>query len=221
MSSKLELLRSKFSDKGLNNLVISYNPNIFYMTGFSGSSGLAYLNENDALLITDGRYTIQANKEVRDFEIIIQTQGTSLYKTLSNHLKRKGVKEIAVEASHISYEIYQALIENFDLQVKPSKNIVEELRYCKSNGEVQKIQKAIDVAIDSFNEILPLVKPGIKESDLAAELQYQFLKRGAKGTGFPTIVASGKRSALPHGQASDKVVEKGDIITFDFSTIVN
>jgi Xaa-Pro aminopeptidase len=221
LNYRLEKLRKTLTEKGHDNLVISYLPNIFYITGFSGSSGLAFCSDDYSFLITDGRYTIQAKEEVKDFDVVLQTQGASLYKTLFNELKKKGINKIWIESPRISYETYQALVEKFEFQVVPTKNIVEELRYCKSEEEIVKIQRAVDIAIESFLEVLPLVKPGIRETDLASELYYRFMKRGAKSFGFPLIVASGHRSALPHGSASDKIIEDGDIITFDFGAEID
>jgi Xaa-Pro aminopeptidase len=167
--------------------------------------------------ITDFRYKDQSHKEVHGFEIVINY---STQDELKRILESEGIKILGFEATHLSYGAYENNINNFPgVKFIPLTDVVEKLTMQKTDDELAKIQKAIGISDKTFSKMLEFIKPGMKELDVSAEITYTHKKLGALKDAFEPIVASGWRAALPHGIASNKIIEKGEILTLDFGCV--
>ncbi|WP_147802875.1 M24 family metallopeptidase [Alkalicoccus halolimnae] len=212
--SKINELRSMFKKSGIDGIIISSTYNRRYMTGFSGTAGTAFITEKEAKLITDFRYTEQAEKQAAEYKIIEHKQ--PMMDELSSHVKEAGIKRLGFEKNHITYGEFEKFKEKLDVELVPVEGLVEHQRLIKTEEEINIIQEAVNIADRAFTHIQDYIKPGVTEIDVANELEFFMRKQGADSSSFDIIVASGYRSALPHGVASDKTIERGELVTLDF-----
>lgn len=222
LEGRVDKVRKKMEEKGLPALLVSHLPNIFYLSGFSGSSAWLLLTAKKALLYTDFRYIEQARSEAPSFEImkLDTTVDNALFKQLAGFLKGEQTTALAVEEAYLTLGEFNRLqgVEPH-MEVMPCSNVVEEIRSVKEEGEIESIRFAARIADRALSETLPLLKPGMSELEFAAELEYRLRRNGAAGTAFTTIVASGPRSALPHGIAGSRIIGGGEFIVVDFGAI--
>lgn len=204
----------------LHAFVVSHLPNVFYLTGFSGTSGALLVGEAGATLFTDPRYTIQSKQEVAAVQIKI-VRGSALV-AVADRLTRRSAQRVGFESAHVTVAQKLTLEKAAGRQIRwlPWDGKVENLRAVKDESELTAMREAADIACSSWEEILPLVKPGVEETDLAAELEFRMRRKGAAGPAFDTIIASGERSAWPHARASRKVVKKNELVVFDLGAIL-
>jgi len=196
-------------------------PNVRYLTGFSGSSGGVFITRKKSFFITDFRYKDQSKKQVKGSKVIIaRTNPINALKDIKE-AQEKNLR-IAIESHRLTVEQKKHLARAVpDAILVDTSGVVEELMVCKDKTEIDNIKKAVEISDIAFDRILGILKPGIREKEVAAELEYQMKMLGATREAFETIVASGHRSALPHGVASDKKLKKGEFITFDFGAVYN
>lgn len=214
-NERVKKLRAKLAELGGEALLVTSAINRRYLTGFTGTSGVVLITASEAVLLTDFRYREQAPQQAKGFRIV--EHGTNVYDDVAGLLRGWGVKALLFEEQDLNFASYTGLKEKVQpIELKVSNGIVEQIRVIKDENELQIIQEAADLTDKSFNHILQFIKPGAKESDIALELEFFMRSHGATGTSFDTIVASGERSALPHGVASDRVIGKGDFVTLDF-----
>ncbi|MCD6162151.1 MAG: aminopeptidase P family protein [candidate division Zixibacteria bacterium] len=204
----------------LDAMIVSKLSNIRYLSGYSGSNGLLILAPPKSYFLTDFRYTVQARKEVKNSQIIIAERElvSELVKLPCFCKKAKVGFETAIMTVKALKKMKELLIKSTFI---PTENLVESISIVKDTSEINKIKRAVKISDTAFSQILDRVKPGVKERDLALELSYSMIKMGADGPSFDFIVASGQRSSMPHGKASDKKLKKGDLITFDFGCFYN
>lgn len=220
MQKRLNSFREKLKQKGFEAALITKKENYFYMSGFTGSSAYLVIHQNKAVLITDFRYEEQATRQASLFQII-KYQGSHV-DAVNEVLKSLGVSVLGFEESHLTFEQYHEYKGKLHVgEFKPLGGLVESLRIKKSQDEIDVIKKAVKVADDTFAHILKYIKPGVSEAEVAAEMEYHMKKSGAKGPSFETIIASGMRASMPHGVASEKKLELGDVVTLDFGAIYN
>jgi Xaa-Pro aminopeptidase len=188
-------------------LVVSGLPNIRYLSGFTGSHAILLLAKNQAILFTDPRYTIQAGTES---DCTVQIVSGSLYDAVSKVLKRKKWKRIAIERNRLTFGGYTELEEKLGLSagLRPTSGLVEKHRMVKSDAEIQAIRTSVQTNSQAFSESVRKIKPGMTETELAAELEYRMRRNGAEKPAFETIVASGPRTALPHAQPTAEKLHK-------------
>jgi Xaa-Pro aminopeptidase len=213
-------LQENLEEQGLDALLVTHLPNVFYLTGFSGSSGALLVFRHTAVFLTDGRYTEQASREVENARVKGAQKG--LMPAAASVLFKHGARRVALESRHLTYEMYRWLKKELGsgARLVPSVNWVEELREVKAPAEVQKIRASLRTVMAAFEETLPLVRPGVRERELSAELEYRMKRHGAQKVSFDLIVASGPRSALPHGIASDRKVCRNEFLVFDLGAIL-
>lgn len=213
---KINKLRKVMNQKGLEAVVILSPYNRRYLSGFTGTSGSLLITQDKSLLITDFRYIQQANDQAQDFEVINQ-EGPMLGK-INELIKEDQYKNVGVETHLITYNEYQAL--NTDaVELSSIEGVIETIRMIKDEFEIKQIQKAADIVDETYEHILKWVKPGMTENEVNNEMEMFMRRKGATCSSFDTIVASGYRGALPHGVASNKVIEEGDMITLDFGAL--
>ncbi|NLX91063.1 MAG: aminopeptidase P family protein [Firmicutes bacterium] len=205
--------------RNIEAFLLTNPPNIFYLSGFSGSSAYLCITEKTAHLYTDFRYLQQAAEEAPSFEII-KVGSSENFDEMIAFLLKSGIKNIAVEESNLTLSSYNRLKAAAQgIELIPQSRFVEEIRAIKEESEVEKIAAAAGIADQAFQQLLPLVKPGMREDDIALELEYRLRKAGSQKNPFDIIVASGPRSALPHGLASSRIIEEGELITIDFGAV--
>lgn len=191
--------------------------NIYYLTGFTGDAGILFVSSRKAKLITDYRFQGEIVDRVRNAEICLTKK--KYFEELATQRVIKRKERIGFESKHVPYNLYWELRKKFDwLKFKSFDSIVEDLRVRKTKAEIENIKKACGICDKAFSEILEYIKPGIREMEIAAELEYRMKKLGGEKLAFDTIVASGLRSSIPHGTASVKKIKKGEFITLDFGT---
>lgn len=213
--SLLEQLRVALRAQQSDVLIITSNQNRRYLTGFTGSAGTVVITPTQALLLVDFRYTQQATNQSKEFDVR-EIDRSRLYETIQEILDTESIQTIGFEQQHVTYEVYQLMSSKLTATLKPLSNIVENLRTIKTPEEIELIKKAAWISDEAFKYILTFIKPGVSEIDIANELEFHMRKNGATGAAFDIIIASGHRSALPHGVASDKIIEEGDMLTLDF-----
>lgn len=211
---KLTRLRESFQKYGIDGLLITNSYNLRYMTNFTGSAGVALISEEKAVFITDFRYVEQANKQVSGYQII--DHKGKLLEEVANQAKGMGIKQLGFEKDNVTYSIYESYKEAVVQELVPVSGVIEKLRLIKSESEIKILKEAAHIADAAFNHILSFIKPGMAELAVSNELEFFMRKHGAASSSFDIIVASGYRSALPHGVATDKLIESGELVTLDF-----
>ncbi len=205
-------------EKGLDCVVVKGDNTIRYLTEFTGDSSILFADNRRAVLITDGRYVAQAKKEAKYCQIVEHTG--NIWEQLKD-IVLDSQKVVGFDGDIFSYEDYNNLkVVLGDAKDYRSTNF-NELRIIKDDRELESIWKACKISEEALLKLLEELKPGISEKTVAGRLEYYMRSLGSERLAFPTIVASGVRSALPHGIASDKEIEVGDFITFDFGAVYN
>lgn len=208
-------VREKLAATGADALLVTHPANVRYLSGFrSPEDGRVLITSEEAVLITDGRYIAQAGEESRlPVEIF---EGSWL-----EHLKTKlGGRTLAFEAENVPYALFEDLQSKLEAAPTPTRGLVAELRLIKTPDEIERLRQAARVTDDAFTHILNFVAAGRSEVEVALELERFMLTAGTEGAGFDIIVASGVRSAMPHGTASSKRIASGEIVTLDFGAKV-
>ena len=195
------------------NATLIFSPeNLYYFSGFTGGEGMLYIDKSRLMLFTDSRYTVQAQEQSPDFEIIDTAK-----LSVSQFLKDNGDKAYGFEDDFITFSNYAVLKRITPKSVfAPVSSHIDKLRMIKDEYEISLIKKAAQIADSAFSYILDKIAPGKTEREISLDLEYFMLRQGADGLAFDTISASGVRSCMPHGVATDKVIESGDFLTLDF-----
>ncbi|MBD8003544.1 M24 family metallopeptidase [Bacillus norwichensis] len=214
---KIEKIRKCFTEFDIDGLLITSPHNRRYATNFTGTAGVALITNDAAYFITDFRYTGQAEDQAKGYEVI-QHSG-SIIEELAEITKKHGIKELGFEQDFVTYSEWMKYEEGLQLELVPVSNLLEELRMIKTESEISILKEAADIADAAFKHILDYLKPGVPEIEISNELEFFMRKCGASSSSFDIIVASGWRSALPHGVASEKVIESGDFVTLDYGAL--
>ncbi|WP_334077061.1 Xaa-Pro peptidase family protein [Paenibacillus sanfengchensis] len=219
-NTRVEGLRKVMEREQLEALWVTNAFNRRYLTGFTGSSGYVLVTRQKAFLLTDFRYMTQAAEQSPGFEIV--QHGPSVVENLKELLSAEGIKELGFEETNMVFSTYRALERDLQpCKLVPVGGLVEELRLYKDDDELELMKQAADLADRTYLHMLEVLKPGVTEWDMALELETFMRKQGAAGTSFDTIVASGERSALPHGVASSRVIQRNEFVTMDFGAYMN
>jgi Xaa-Pro aminopeptidase len=219
---RLAALRLALAPAGLDALVVSSIPNIRYLTGFSGSSALVMVTAGAALFISDSRYRVQSQEEVGGLaRIVIDSNGfwERLFKLLPEYPE---LTRVGYEADHLTArEAERLAAPDRPWRFQGTTDLVESLRAVKAPEEIAAIRRAGTVATAALAEAALQVHAGQSELEVAAILEGALRRRGSEWFAFPTIVASGPRSALPHARTSHRVIEPGDLLLLDFGAVVD
>lgn len=220
-AARQQRLRVQLEAHKLSCLLVSNPLNIFYLTGFRGSAGLAILGPSDAILWVDPRYTLQAYEQTRGFSVI--EERAEPLKAVGRWLAGKRLRVVGYDDSYLTCAAYRRLREHVSrgIALKTAGGLVEDLRRVKDSIEIEHIRRAGRLTAAVFQELLPQIRPGARESDLAADIEYRMRRAGADGAAFETIVASGIRSAWPHARASSKLLKKSELVILDLGAILN
>ncbi|KPL04919.1 MAG: hypothetical protein AMJ73_03260 [candidate division Zixibacteria bacterium SM1_73] len=219
MRNRIKRIKEILESEKLDLLLVTFLPNVRYLSGYTGTNGLVLISPNGSIFLTDFRYKEQSREQVKYLKTVIAER--DLIQTLPtlSLFKPKRLK-LGFESNHLScgtYRNLKALLP--DCLLVPTENLIESVSVKKDQIEIDKIRKAVKITDQVFFEILDFIKPKVKEQDIAAEIEYRFKRYGSTTPLYETIVASGKRSALPHGRASGKKIEKGDLVTLDMGAV--
>ena len=214
MMARVEKLRELMKENNLQGFLVTSPYNLRYLTNFTGTTGLAMITLDKAFFVTDFRYTEQAAEQATGFTIVKNTG--HIFDEVADLAERLQLDNLAFEETQVSFADYSLLEEILPCELVPVMGLIEELREVKDEEEVAIIEKACAIADQGFAFVLEMIKPGMTEIEVANQLDFFMRSKGASGVSFETIVASGLRSAMPHGVASHKVIEKGELITLDF-----
>lgn len=211
-------IRHHLQQQNLDALLVTYLSNIRYLTGFTGSTAILLITESEAIFITDSRYVVQASQQVTGR--VVKVEETYL-KTVGEAIQEAKLKRVGFESAHLTHQQLDGLFKQVSENVilVPGAEVVESLRLVKEPEEVEAIRRAVRVTSGVFEEFIEEIKPGMRERDLAVELEYRLRRRGAEKLSFDTIIASGERSALPHGIASGKRIDRGFVVC-DFGIVL-
>jgi Xaa-Pro aminopeptidase len=216
VNKRIDRLRTFIEKQQADGIIVSKPENRMYFSGFTGSAGILLVTANQAKLLTDFRYIEQSAAQAAQYDIIQYGTGADgIYEKLEKLSADFDLHKIVFESDYTTYAVYNNMIDALsDIELVPMQ--LDELRSIKDENELSCIRKAVEIADAAFTHILSVIKPGISEQRIALELEYKMKSLGAEKIAFDTIVASGKRGALPHGRASDKLIETGDLVTMDF-----
>ena len=221
MKTRIDAIRNYLEQEKLDSFITINRKNVFYLSGYTGSNGLVYITPTKSIFVTDTRYQEQVKTEVQDYEILIQ-QSAPLEDLLVKNLNGSFPNRLGFESQHLIHKTFKKFVDQFGMdKLVPTEGVVEKLRMIKTAPELELIKEAIRITETVFQEILNFIRPGITEKSVADEYEYLMKKKGASGASFEIIVASGYRGALPHGRASQKIIEKGDLIVIDVGSFYN
>jgi Xaa-Pro aminopeptidase len=219
---RLALVRDALATGDLDALLVSGLPGIRWLTGFSGSSGLAVVTAKELVLLTDFRYAAQVEQEVGASArpvIVAQSLWTGLWEALAG---MPSVQRIGFESQHLVHRDFQRLLEQGGRwQWRPTTEVLERLREAKDATEIAAIRRAVAMAEQALAVTLAGLSPGQTETQVAGRLEAALRDAGSEGFPFPSIVASGERSALPHARAGDRRLTVGDFVLLDFGAIAD
>lgn len=223
-SPRLRRLRTKMEEDGVDALLVTHLPDVVYLCGFTGSNAALAITAHRAVMYTDGRYTTQAKEETKGARAVIAKK-SALLEALAL-LVESGASVISFDGDATTVSSLNIMRQSLPpgrrmKTLKPLKHpLLSELRMVKDIDELQLMQAAASLGDRLFESILPHIEPGVPEMEIAANLEHQARFAGAEAMSFPTIVASGLRSALPHGTASTAKVPRRGFVTLDFGVIL-
>ncbi len=218
-------LRDHLATTRFDGLLVSHLPNIRYLCGFTGSAGLLLVEQSGSVFFTDVRYDIQAHEEVKGAKVVIARKAplAALGDFLAKRRKRSRGLTIGLEADHFTISERKRLsqVVPSGVRVKDAPPIVERSRMVKDPRESALIKDAVALGAGIFDRGLEVLRPGVKEVEVAAEMELAARRGGAEEMSFPTIIAAGTRSALPHGRASIQPIPSGAFVVCDFGVILS
>lgn len=216
-------LREHLATTRFDALLISHLPNIRYLCGFTGSAGLLLVEEGGSAFFTDVRYDTQAHEEVKAAKVVIAKK--AVLSALGEFLarRRKRSRTMGIEAEHFTVAEKKRLARLLPAGVvlKDAPSIVERARMVKDEEELRRIRSAVVLGAKLFERATQVIRPGVKEVEVAAEMELAARRGGAEEMSFPTIIASGGRSALPHGRASGARITSNAFVVCDFGVILS
>lgn len=214
--ARLNDVRSRLTQWQVDCLLVGAAPNIFYLTGFTGSAGLLLVDEKGSTLYTDGRYRLQASEEVHESRVVVARSATT--KAALGRAAR--YRRVGFEVS-ASYRFVRLLADAIGTRrLRAIEGAVEQHRLVKDEEELARIRRSVELNSRVFQETVALLRPGLAEQEVAAELEYRMRRYGAEQPAFETIVASGPRSALPHARAGPRRLGKKEFLVLDHGAIL-
>ncbi len=218
--SRLIGLNQLMAKNKLEAMLVTHPANWFYLTGFTGEAGALIVDQGGATLITDGRFTTQVREETSSVRLVVQKG--SLTESAGRFLEENAERRVGFDAVHTSVAQLNLLRKAAGVRTKwiSASGLVETLRARKEPSELARMRQAAILAGDVLAGALSLLKPGVMENEVAAEIEYQMRKRGASRPAFETIVAFGRRSALPHARPTAKRLRKNELVVLDLGAIL-
>jgi Xaa-Pro aminopeptidase len=222
---RLGRLQEQLADHRLDALLVSHLPNVRYLCGFTGSAGILLVSQSGSVFFTDGRYTSQAREEVKGAKLVVTRKAALLgvAEWLAQKRSRaQSARVLGIEGESLTVGMRKRLAEALPagVRLRIAPPLVEKARMVKDAEEIQRIREAVQLGAELFDIAVRTIRPGVKEMEVAAEMEYAARKAGARDMSFPTIIAAGERSALPHGRASDHAIPAQGFVVCDFGVIL-
>lgn len=218
-------LREHLATTGFDGLLVSHLPNIRYLCGFTGSAGLLLVQDSGSVFLSDVRYDTQARQEVKSAKVLIVKKALleALGEVLAHRKTARRKRTIGIESEHLSVAEKKRLtrFRPASVRLKDAPLVVEKARMVKDEGELRLIRAAVALGARLFDRAVEVMAPGTTEVEVAAEMELAARRAGAEEMSFPTIIASGERSALPHGRASSQRITSGAFVVCDFGVILS
>jgi len=201
-------------EQKLDGFIVSALPNIRYLSGFTGSNALLLISFRGAVLFTDPRYATQAAEQA-DCEVRVPKN--QLAQAAAGSIRRRRLKRIGFESARVPHADYERMKITLPAGARlvPVSGLVEKLRVVKDSSEIGLIRDSVRTCSKAYERVLKRIRPGMKELEIAAELDYQMRRLGADSSAFDTIVASGPRTALPHAEPSEKTINNNELLLID------
>jgi Xaa-Pro aminopeptidase len=213
-------LQTRFAQLKLDHLLVTKPANLYYLTGFTGDAGVMVLSRRGISLVTDGRFMTQARLETSGVRIVLQK--SSLFSSVGAILQTGRSRRAGFDPNQLSVTQFQAVRRASGSRCRwlAAPGLVENLRMRKEAAEIAQMRKAGILAGQVLESVLTLLKPGVREIEIGAEIDYQMRRRGASGPSFESIVAFGERSALPHARPTAKRLRKNELVVLDLGVIL-
>ena len=219
-SNRLDLLKNHFHLNGLDGIYVTNLTNIRYLTGFTGSAGSLLILDNKQYFFTDGRYIEQSKNQVKNATIIIT--GSAHYSEIKFKNLLNDNMTIGFESDYVSVNLFSKFKQQLNkIKWVSTSGIIEKIAAVKDRLEIESLQTAIDITDEVFLQIIPDLKEGAVEKEIAAKISYLFKMNGAEGDSYEPIIGSGYLGALPHARPSSKQFERGDFVVMDFGALYN
>lgn len=220
METRIRKLRKLMKENGWRYVLIDSPENRYYFSGYKGSAGVLLIEEDSQKLFTDFRYVDQAKDQAIDFEVVLHHQ--NMFEMVCNAISDKGIGILALELGSISAEIYLEIQSRLpSIPLTDVTSVTNEIRMIKDEQEIEWLKQGISICDKAFSHIINFIQPGITEHDIGLELELYMKKQGADRIKANHVIASGPRSCLPHGQATDRVIEVGDFVKMDYGAVIN
>jgi Xaa-Pro aminopeptidase len=224
-SGRVKRLRQVLAPRHLDALLITHLPNLRYLCGFSGSAGALLVTPHQSVFFTDGRYTAQARAEVRGSRVVIARKPplVAASEWIAKSCKPSGNRcYLGIEGEHLTVAGRSGLaaLLGADFRLRETSALVEQARMVKDAEEIERLRAAVQLGASLFEVALKTIRAGVTETEVAAEMEYAARRGGAQEMSFSTIIAAGKRSALPHGRAMDAVIPASGFVVCDFGVIL-
>jgi Xaa-Pro aminopeptidase len=224
--ARLQALQEEFRRLGFDAVLIAHLPNVRYLCSFNGSSGVLLISASESVFFTDGRYKQQAREEVKVAKVVIGQRSALVSAAEWLGSRCKGAKsklKLGIEGEHLSIAERRRLVSLLpkSVSVREAPPLTEHARMIKDADEIALIRDAVRAGAGLFDVALASIRPGASEVEVAAQMEFAARKTGADGMSFETIIASGVRSALPHGRASSAMIAAQGFVVCDFGVILH
>lgn len=213
-------LQSAIYAAGLDALLLIDARNRYYATGFHSTDGAVVVTAERAYFITDSRYIEAARETIGDrAEVVLCDRARPMRQCLQTIIADCAVQKLGAEDGSLTYADYLSFEQILGLRLIPAQQLVMQLRQSKQPEELAYMRQAQEITDRAFAEVLPLIRSGVTEREIAAELVYRMLQHGAEGNSFDPIVVTGRKTSMPHGVPGDVAVQNGDFVTMDFGCL--
>ena len=220
MKNNIKKIQAALAERNLDGLLITDEKNQRYASGFHFSDGAVLVGRSSAWLVTDSRYIEAAGSAAGDgLQVQLYGRERSLAEQLRLDIAQAGMERLAAEDDRLSHRQYLAWQQALGLKFQPAGDLLSLLRSAKNEDELAAMKAAQAIAEEAFKDMLHIIRPGLSEKQLMAELVYSTLRHGSEGNAFDPIVVSGPNTSLPHGVPGDRLIQAGDFVTLDFGCI--
>lgn len=217
---RIEKLRLKMRERELDAVFVNSLENRYYFSNFRGSSGVLLITKESAFLLTDFRYVDQANEDASLYEVVDHNRDLILH--VKSIVEKSNVKTLGIEYESLPVEEFFELANAIpSIKITKADSIFYDIRMIKDEQEISYLQEAVSLCDQAFEHILTIIRPGMTEKEVGLELEFFMRKAGAEGIKANHVIASGDRSSLPHGQATDRVIQVGDFVKMDIGARIN
>lgn len=213
----IKKIQEKLKEFGFDAILLFSDENTRYASAFHFSDGAVVVTREKGWVITDSRYIEAAKNEVKGLEVVMRDAQTSMAAWIKKALE--GCSAIAAEEERMSHSQWQLWEGILEVSLLPGQKVMDQLRAQKSQWEVECITAAQRIAESALDEALGIIRPGMKETQIAAELTYRMMLHGGEGNSFEPICVSGAKSSMPHGVPGDNIIRDGDFVTMDFGCL--